>query len=284
MTSSQAEEASKATEESAFGLKILSPEQLVPGRYQPRSHFDQKSLLELGQSFLENGIGIIEPIVVRPKPGAGNLYEIVAGERRWRAAQLVSQARIPCMVRNFTDLQALQAALVENDQRKDLNSVERAKAYQMAIEEFELTHEALGQMLGASREVITNHLRLFTLPLAVQELLGYGRLTESKVRCLYGLPAADAVRIARQAAEEGLGYRQIEALAKAAKRPGRAAAAPEREDPDERRWLQAVSEKLGHEALLEKAKKGQKGGYLKIRYLSMDDLSSITKKLLRGRE
>lgn len=83
----------------------------------------------------------------------------------------------------------------------------------MAIEEFELTHEALGQMLGTSREVITNHLRLFSLPLAVQEFLGEGRLTESKVRCLYGLPAADAVRIARQAAEEGLGYRQIEALA-----------------------------------------------------------------------
>lgn len=290
MTSSQAEEASKAADESVFGLKILSPEQLVPGRYQPRSNFDRQSLLALGQSILSD-IGMMSPIIVRPKPGAGNLYEIVAGERRWRAAQLVSMDRVPCMVRNFNDLQAMKAALEENDKRKDLNSMERAKAYKMAIEEFDLTHESLGKMLGGefgekskSREVITNHLRLFSLPVAVQELLGEGRLTESKVRFLFGLPAADAVRIARQAVEDGLGYRQIEALAKAAKRPARAPSTPEREDPDERRWLQAVSERLGHEALLEKSKKGQTGGYLKIRYLSMDDLSSITKKLLRGRE
>ncbi|PMV86692.1 chromosome partitioning protein ParB [Pseudomonas sp. FW306-1C-G01A] len=265
------------------GLKMLRPDQLVPGRFQPRSHFNQKALLELAQSFLENDLGIIEPIVVRPKAGDVELYEIVAGERRWRAGSLVKLELLPCLVRNFTDLQALQAGLVENDQREDLNSLERARGYQMAIDEFELTHDALGQMLGASRVVITNHLRLFSLPLAVQELLEDGQLSESKVRCLYGLNAAAAVRIARVAAEQRLGYRQIELLARAEKKPAKPTATPARDDPDERRWLDVMSQRLGHETTLEKATKG-KGGYLRIRYTTMDDLSSITKKLLKGHD
>lgn len=266
------------------GLVFLPCNILVPGRYQPRKQFNQADLLLLGQSFLDGDIGIIEPIVVRAKKGEVQLYEIIAGERRWRAAQLVGMDRVPCIVRDYTDLQAWRASLIENDQRKDLNSFERAQAYQMGIEEFDLTHEGLAEMFTISREVITNHLRLFSLPQAIQLYLSNGSLSESKVRCLHGLSASDAVRIAHQAVEEGLSYRQIEALAKGCAKRKKPVAPPKQKDPDEKRFLERLSEKLGHEALLEQAKSGQPGGYLKIRYMTMEDLSSITKKILTGRD
>jgi ParB family transcriptional regulator, chromosome partitioning protein len=282
--SSQADVRIESPASNEAGLVLLEHGQLIPGRYQPRTEFKQQALYELGRSFLENNVGIIEPIIVRPANKAG-FYEIVAGERRWRAAQLVGLAKVPCLVRLYSDIQALQVALVENDQREDLNSMERARAYQTAAEEFELTHEALASMLAISRVKVTNHLRLFQLPLAVQDLLACGDLTESKVRCLFGINAGDAVRIARKAVAEQLSYRQIEALAKAAK-PGKPAkkAGAQRQDPDERRWLDTLSARLGHEAQLEKMSGDKQGGYLKIRYMTMDDLGSITRKIFNGKD
>jgi ParB family chromosome partitioning protein len=250
-----------------------------------RVHFDQKALLELGQSFLVADIGVIEPLIVRPKAGAVELYEIVAGERRWRAAQLVSLDRIPCIVKTYTDLQALTAGLAENENRVGLNSFERARAFQMAVNDLGISHEECGDAFGVSRVAVTNHLRLFALPDYVQAQLSEGRLTESKVRCLHALSSADAVKVARQAVELDLSLRQIEALAKMITQDR--AVAPtvkKQEDPDQRRFLDRLSERLGHQAEIEVAAKGEAGGYLKIRYFTMDDLGSITRKIIQGHD
>lgn len=257
---------------------------LIPGRYQPRTQFDQAALRRLAESMLKNDLGVIEPLVVREKPGAGGLYEIVAGERRWRAAQMAGLERIPCILRRYDDLQALVAALTENEERQDLNSYERARSYKMAAEGFALSHEKCAELFRVSRAVVTNHLRLFSLPEGVQRHLASGRLTEVKVRPLHGLAARDAVKIADEAVDLELTSRQIEMKVRLLQRKT-PPATEARQDPDERRFLERVSELLGHPVELEKAPGAKaQGGYLKVRYLTMDDLGSITSKLLKGHD
>ncbi len=266
------------------GLVHLPVEVLVPGRFQPRTQFEQSALRSLSESMLKNDLGVIEPLVVRRKPGAGGLYEIVAGERRWRAAQLAGLDRVPCIVRNYDDLQAMVAALTENEDREGLNSYERARSYKMAVDEFSLSHEKCAELFRVSRVLVTNHLRLFALPEPVQAHLAAGRLTEVKVRPLHGLSAGDAVRVADEAVDLDLTSRQIELKVKSLQT--KAAVKPiAKQDPDERIFIERVSELLGHPVELEKASgHGAKGGYLKVRYLSIDDLGSITRKLLKGRD
>lgn len=273
-----------AGESVSHGLMHLPVEVLVPGRFQPRTEFDLAALRRLSESMLKNDLGVIEPLVVRPKAGAGGLYEIVAGERRWRAAQMAGFDRVPCMVRHYDDLQAMVAALTENEDREGLNSYERARTYRMAVDEFKLSHQECADLFRLSRALITNHLRLFALPEAVQAHLAAGRLTEVKVRPLQGLPAGDAVRVADEAVALELSSRQIELKVKSLH--VKAAVKPAiKQDPDERIYIERVSQMLGHPVELEKiAGPGATGGYLKVRYLTIDDLGSITRKLLKGRD
>lgn len=274
----------QAGEAVSHGLAHLPVEVLVPGRFQPRTEFDQAALRRLSGSMLKNDLGVIEPLIVRRKPGAGGLYEIVAGERRWRAAQMAGFVRVPCLIRQYDDLQAMVAAFTENEDREGLNSYERARSFKMAVDEFSLSHEACAGLYRVSRVLVTNHLRLFSLPEPVQAHLAAGRLSEVKVRPLHALAAGDAVRVADEAVELDLTSRQIELKVKLLQ--AKATVKPvARQDPDERIFIERVSEMLGHPVELEKAAgHGAKGGYLKVRYLTIGDLGSITRKLLKGRD
>jgi len=165
-------------------LQQVAIDLLVRGRYQPRQHFDPEKLQELADSIKSTG-GLLQPIVARPLPNGQ--YEIVAGERRWRAAQLAGLLDVSCLVCPYTDEQALQAAIVENISRADLNPIEEAKAYQRLIDEFQYLHEEVAASIGKSRTVITNSLRLLKLDPRVQTLLIEEKLSEGHGKILAGL-------------------------------------------------------------------------------------------------
>jgi ParB family transcriptional regulator, chromosome partitioning protein len=178
-----------------------------PNPHQPRVHFDEQSLLELSSSIAE--MGVLQPILVRPVDDGG--FELVAGERRWRAAQRAGMATIPAIVRTTDDLRAIEQALVENLHRQDLTPLEEAAAYQQLIEDFQLTHEQLSSRVGKSRSAITNTIRLLGLPPAVQHLLADGQLSAGHARALLGTPDRELQeRLARQAVDHGWSVRAIE--------------------------------------------------------------------------
>jgi ParB family chromosome partitioning protein len=178
-----------------------------PNPNQPRVHFDEQSLLELSSSIAE--MGVLQPILVRPLDDGA--FELVAGERRWRAAQRAGLATIPAIVRTTDDLSSIEQALVENLHRQDLTPLEEAAAYQQLIEDFELTHEQLSGRVGKSRSAITNTIRLLGLPPAVQHLLADGQLSAGHARALLGTPDRELQeRLARQAVDHGWSVRAIE--------------------------------------------------------------------------
>ena len=178
-----------------------------PNPHQPRMHFDEQSLLELSSSIAE--MGVLQPILVRPVDDGG--FELVAGERRWRAAQRAGMTTIPAIVRTTDDLRSIEQALVENLHRQDLTPLEEAAAYQQLIEDFQLTHEQLSSRVGKSRSAITNTIRLLGLPPAVQHLLADGQLSAGHARALLGTPDRELQeRLARQAVDHGWSVRAIE--------------------------------------------------------------------------
>lgn len=178
-----------------------------PNRRQPRSHFDEETLASLAASVRE--LGILQPVLVR-RIGADE-YELIAGERRWRAARRVGLATIPAIIRSASDSESLEQALVENINRADLNPLEEAAAYQQLLEDFNLTHEQLSSRVGKSRSAITNSLRLFQLPPSVQRLVAEGRLSSGHARALLGTPdRAFQESLARKAANEQLSVRAVE--------------------------------------------------------------------------
>ena len=178
-----------------------------PNPHQPRVHFDEQSLLELSSSIAE--MGVLQPILVRPVDDGG--FELVAGERRWRAAQRAGLPTIPAIVRTTDDLRSIEQALVENLHRQDLTPLEEAAAYQQLIEDFQLTHEQLSSRVGKSRSAITNTIRLLGLPPAVQHLLADGQLSAGHARALLGTPDRELQeRLARQAVDHGWSVRAIE--------------------------------------------------------------------------
>lgn len=179
---------------------------IVPNRHQPRVHFDEESLAELAASIRE--LGVLQPILVRP---VGRTFELVAGERRWRAAQRAGLTSIPAIVRTTEEVAAVEQALVENLHREDLTPLEEAAAYQQLIEDFQLSHADVAERVGKSRSAVTNTLRLLGLPPAVQHLLADGKLSAGHARALLGTP--DRVlqeRLGRQAASEGWSVRAME--------------------------------------------------------------------------
>lgn len=189
-------------------LEDLPVASIVPNPHQPRVHFDEESLAELAASVRE--IGVLQPVLVRPGAEAGT-YELVAGERRWRAARRAGLAVIPAIVRTTDDLGSVERALVENLHRQDLTALEEASAYQQLVEDFSLTHEQVASRVGKSRSAVTNTLRLLSLPPAIQALLADGRLSAGHAKALLGSPdRAFQEQLARRAAAESWSVRMLE--------------------------------------------------------------------------
>jgi ParB family transcriptional regulator, chromosome partitioning protein len=263
-----------STEEPAAAgetLATLSIEALQPGRYQPRARMDPESLGELAESIKAQGV--MQPILVRPV-GAGR-YEIVAGERRWRAARMAGLAAVPALVRELPDRSALAMALIENLQREDLNPLEEAGGVKRLLEEFGMTHAEAAQALGRSRAAVTNALRLLELAPPVQELLREGKLDMGHARALLTLPAIRQVEIARLAAARQLSVRQVEQLVAA---QSRRAPARARADRDVARLEEEWSQRLGTAVSIQTGMKPG-SGKLVIQYATLDQLDALLNKL-----
>ncbi len=258
-------------------LAELPVRRLRPGKYQPRTHMDQASLAELADSIRARGI--LQPIVVRPVEGGE--YEILAGERRWRAAQLAGLERVPALVREVPDDAALGIGLIENIQREDLSPIEEAAGLKRLIEEFGLTHEDVAKAVGRSRSAVTNLLRLLELAKAVQDMLLESRLDMGHARALLGVSKAKQVELAAQVVARGLSVRETERLVQHAVQSPKAAAKPAaaRPDADTRRLEEELSEALAARVSV-KPRRGGKGS-LVIDYASLDQLDGLVARLKR---
>jgi ParB family chromosome partitioning protein len=256
-------------------LARLAIDALRPGKYQPRTHIEQETLAELAASIKAQGV--MQPILVRPA-GDGR-YEIVAGERRWRAARLAGLSEVPALVRAVDDRQALAAALIENIQRENLNPLEEAAGIQRLITEFGLTHAAAAEALGRSRAAVTNLLRLLELAPPVRELLQRGELEMGHARALLALPIARQIELAREAAKKRWSVREVEQrVAAAAGRPARRTGpAPDR---DVERLEQDLSDRLGTRVQIRRGAKA--GGRLILHYHDLDQFDALVARLVRS--
>ncbi len=249
---------------------------LRPGRFQPRRDFDDAQMDTLVESVKEHGI--LQPLLVRRDPDDPNSYEIVAGERRWRAAQLARLHEIPVVVKELTDAGALEIALIENIQRQDLNPLEEGEGYRRLIEEFEHTQDALSRAVGKSRSHIANTLRLLNLPVSVKTMLVGGELSAGHARALLNLDDPD--KLARRIVKQGLNVRQTERLVRQAKAAGRATTAKSRKDPDTVALEKDLSDLLGLRVAVNF--RGD-GGELVIHYKTLEQLDDVLHKLSYGK-
>jgi ParB family chromosome partitioning protein len=242
------------------------------GRYQPRREFDPDSLQELADSI--SAQGVLQPIVVRPVEGGR--YEIIAGERRWRATQLAGLADIPVVVRDVDEQAAMAIGLIENIQRDDLNPLEEATALHRLLNEFELTHQDVAKAVGKSRTTVTNLLRLLDLGADVKEYVETGQLEMGHARALLGLKGARQTETARQVVSRGLSVRETERLVRRLQLEGEqepAAAQSRTPDPDVRRLQDDLGERLGARVQIQQGKQGK--GKLVIAYNSLEELDGI---------
>ncbi len=247
----------------------------LPG--QPRRHFDEGAIAELADSIAARGL--LQPIIVRAAPD-GDGYQLVAGERRWRAAQRAGLHAIPALVRALDDAATYEIALVENIQRQDLNAIEEAGAYRKLIEDFGHSQEALAKLVGKSRSHVANLMRLLDLPASVQALVGDGSLAMGHARALIGADGAEA--IARKVVKEGLSVRAVEALVRAEKGGGRKAPIEYKSidggrDPDIVAVERHLSELLGIGVAIQYAGGGK--GALTLKFASLDQLDMICQRL-----
>ena len=263
--------------ESAEVLRDVALTSLRPGRYQPRTRMDEASLAELAESIRARGV--IQPIVARPVEDGR--YEILAGERRWRAARLAGLERIPTVVREVPDEAALGIGLIENIQREDLNPIEEANGLKRLIDEFKLTHEEVARAIGRSRAGVSNLLRLLDLSAVVQAMVQDGRLDMGHARALLALSRAKQVELAERIAQQGLSVREAERLVQgAAATPARHPRSAAPLDTDSRRLQEELAESLGATVKL-KPRRGGKGS-LVIEYSSLDELQGIVGRLRRA--
>ena len=250
-------------------ITYLAVSQIVPGEYQPRRHIDQQGLAELADSIRAQGI--LQPLIVRAKPN--NRYEIIAGERRWRAAKLAELTQVPAIIRDISDQTAIAFGLIENIQRRDLNALEEAMALQRLLQEFNLTHEAVAQAVGKSRATISNLLRLLQLNADVKKLLEEGRLEMGHARALLALEGWQQSQCAEKVVLQGLSVRQTEALVQTwnqTAEPGRVADIEPVYAVESQR---NVSEKLGAKVIIRYNAQGK--GKMVIHYHNLDELAGI---------
>ncbi len=275
------EEDAPARKDAAAGpieVTEMPVEFLEPNPYQPRRIFSEDDLKDLTASVKERGV--IQPIIVRPKPGVAGRYQIIAGERRWRAAQRAQLHNVPVRVKELDDSQALEIAIVENVQRTDLNAIEEALGYRQLMDEFSYTQDALAKYIGKSRPHIANTLRLLGLPEAVQVMLADGRLSAGHARAIMMSP--EVAQLAKQVIAEGLSVRQAEALAKdggdvgaKSKSKGKT---PAPKDADTRALEKRLMDALGLK--VEISHKGE-AGKVTLSYSTLEQLDDIAKRLAR---
>ena len=249
-------------------------DELQRGKYQPRSYMDQAALEELAASIRKQGL--IQPILVRPITGSAARYEIIAGERRWRAARMAGLQAVPVVIRSIADNQALAVALIENIQREDLNPLEEAQGIQRLTNEFGLTHQSAAEALGRSRTAVTNLLRLLELAPPVRDLLGESRLDMGHARALLVLPALKQVELANEIAAKGLSVREVEKrVSELIARPK--PRVPRAVDRDVERLQEELAQKLGTAVRIKQQGKGR--GVLMVSYGSLDQLDAVIEKL-----
>lgn len=265
----------------AAGLRELAIDQIEPNRYQPRDQFEEESLVALTASIRE--LGVLQPVLVRPS--GDDRYELIAGERRWRAARRAGLDTIPAVVREVDDALSLEQALVENLHRDDLNAIEEAAAYQQLIDEFGLTQEQVATRVGKSRSAVANTLRLFQLPPSIQRLIVEGRLSAGHARALLGTPdRAFQEALARRAADGGMTVREVEEAVRA-----RAEAddeAPPRPTPNRRLrppGLLELEELLSeHLDTRVRVSMGAKRGKVVVEFATLEDLERIYRAMTEG--
>ena len=274
------EEAQAATTQEAkraVGVQELPIELVRRNADQPRRHFDADALQELADSIRERGV--IQPILVRPLTEAPGEYQIVTGERRWRAAQLAGLHAIPALVRELDDLEVVELALIENIQRADLNALEEARGYAMMIKRFNRTHETIAGIVGKSRSHVANTLRLMRLPERVQDHLEAGRLTAGHARALLDLDDAEA--LAERIIRGGLNVRQTEAMAKRARTGASPSAKPRKSsgnNADTAALENDLTEVLGLKVEIHDA---GGAGEMRIAYKTLEQLDDLCARLMR---
>lgn len=257
----------------AESLQTLPIAALQPGKYQPRTHMDPAALEELAASIKTQGL--MQPVLVRPL--GNDRYEIIAGERRWRASELAGLTEIQTLVREIPDEAALAMALIENIQREDLNPLEEAIGIQRLIEEFDMTHEAAADAVGKSRTTVSNLLRLLNLTEPVRDMLMMGQLDMGHARALLPLEPLAQLDAAKTVALKGLSVRETEALVKRLLDPAQPKA-HKSVDPDVRRLEEEVSGRLGARVNINQGRKG--AGKLTIEYGSLDQLDGLLARLV----
>ena len=256
-------------------LRTIAAQRIQPGKYQPRHHFDTEPLDELAASIKAQGL--IQPIVVRAVANAR--YEIIAGERRWRAAQLAGMSEIPALVREVSDHAVIAMALIENIQREELTPLEEAHALKRLIDEFRYTHQQTADAVGRSRAAVSNLLRLLELPAEIKQMLEQHRLEMGHARALLTLDTDLALALARQAAEHGWSVRELEEAARRKQTlpKGKAKNPPERRDPNIATLERELAEKLAAKVSIQHGRGGR--GKLVIAYHSLDELDGILERI-----
>ncbi|MBU1214451.1 MAG: ParB/RepB/Spo0J family partition protein [Gammaproteobacteria bacterium] len=258
-------------------LRDLNVNQLKPGKYQPRSHMDEESLKELAASIKSQGI--MQPILVRELPNSS--YEIIAGERRWRAAQLAGLTQVPVLVRVVPDNAALAMALIENIQRENLNPLEEAVGIQRLIDEFQMTHQEAADAVGRSRSAASNLLRLLKLPVEVQGMLMESKLDMGHARALLSLEPAQQIMLANKIVLEGLSVREAEALVqKQGVGTAKEVIKHKTVNRDTERLQEELSGKIGARVEIKSGKKGS--GKLVIEYASNEHLDELITRLTQA--
>ena len=265
----------KAAATAPSGLTELPIEWINSGPWQPRRRFDTESLSELAESIRSKGL--VQPVLVRPRAGTANRYELIAGERRWRAAQMAQLHNIPAIIRELSDEEAYELALIENIQRADLSAIEEAEGYRQLIDSFGYTQEQLSQIIGKSRSHIANLMRLLGLPDAVRDMIVDGRLTMGQARPLIGQD--DCLALARQIADKGLSARQAEALV-AKPRQARAGGTPKPAKSADLEGIEAALKgKLGLNLDIDWNEKSGTGR-MTIRFTTLEQMDQVMAKLM----
>lgn len=255
--------------------QMVAIEKIIPNPDQPRRTFNEEDLADLAASIREKGV--IQPIILRQNSRTPGTYEIVAGERRWRASQMAKLHEVPALIRSYTDTEALEVAIIENIQRSDLNAAEEAAGYRELMDRFGHTQEKLAEALGKSRPHIANMLRLLNLPPEVLDHVRSGQLSAGHARAL--VTADDPVGLARQVIARGLSVREVERLAKAPKRQSGSEPPKKREKDADTAALEGdLSASLGMKVAIDHVV-GQESGSLTIRYSTLEQLDDLCRKL-----
>ncbi len=279
-----ADPSGKATESQSGGqgdasVRVVPLAALQRNPDQPRKRFDARELDELATSIKEKGL--LQPILVRPLPGAQDTFQIVAGERRWRASQAAGLHQVPVLVRDLSDRAVLEISIIENVQRQDLNAIEEAKGYQALIDQFGHTQDAIAKAIGKSRSHVANTLRLLALPPRVVDMVYESRLTAGHARAIAAAPDPEALAI--KILEGGLSVRDAENLARSAQERAGGGASSARNPAKDANTLaleKAVAEALGLD--IEIKHRGEAGGEVKVRYLSLEQLEDVCRRLQRA--